>query len=498
VLQAGIEQAFGLGSSLSGATPGEREGLVFQRVSGAARLRRNAHARSDSLGHSAALHMTPLLLAKVLAASFLAGEATVEEIVSRGSRALGRRWGWVRPLAKRYVQASSGRTRLRHREVVRFFLQDRGFRNACSRYSGELSVKQWMAEPMQMRPVGAASTWDVPVIATTGDLAARLGLEIGELEWFADLKGLGYKKNVSSMRHYHYRILAKESGNIRLIEAPKARLKELQRRILREILEKIPAHPAVHGFLRGKSVKSFVVPHVNRHVVLRMDLQDFFPSIGAVRVQAFFRTLGYPEDVADRLGGICTNAAPHDLWKDLDLRVDRRYLREVRDLYSRPHVPQGAPTSPALANLCFFRTDCRLAGLAKSVGAAYTRYADDLAFSGDKAFERRAERFSLHVAAIMMEEGFRANHRKTRVMRQSVRQQLAGLVANQKPNVRRSDFDNLKATLTNCARLGPVSQNHDHHPYFQAHLKGRVGFVEAINPVKGRRLRAIYDRIRWE
>jgi retron-type reverse transcriptase len=442
--------------------------------------------------------MHHLLLAKVLATSFLAGESTVEEIIVRGRHTLGRAWAWLRPLAKRYVHAFAGRTRPRHRQVVRFLLEDRGFRQACSRHSNELSVHAWMAEPMQMQPVGTATAWGLPVIDSTGGLADWLGIEISELEWFADLKGLAYKRDVSRLRHFHYRILAKRSGSIRLIESPKARLKELQRKILREILERIPAHPAVHGFRKGRSIKTFVAPHVGRRVVVRMDLQDFFPSLSGARIQTFFRTLGYPEDVADLLGGICTNATPHSVWKEPGLQADRRQLWEVRDLYSRPHVPQGAPTSPGLANLCFYRADCRLAGLAKSAGAEYTRYADDLAFSGDASFARSAERFFIHAAAIVMEEGFRVHHRKTRVMRQSVRQHLAGLVANQKLNVRRTDFDRLKATLTNCVRLGPVSQNREAHPQFQAHLEGRVGFVESINPDKGKRLRAIYQRIRWE
>ena len=80
--------------------------------------------------------------------------------------------------------------------------------------------------------------------------------------------------------------------------------------------------------------------------------------------------------------------------------------------------------------------------------AEYTRYADDLAFSGGEEFERGVERFSTHVAAILLEEGFTVNHRKTRIMRQGVRQRLAGLVANEGPNVARADFDRLKATLT--------------------------------------------------
>ncbi len=248
--------------------------------------------------------------------------------------------------------------------------------------------------------------------------------------------------------------------------------------------------PAVHGFVKGRSIKTFVAPHVGQRVVLKMDLQDFFPSISGARIQAFFRTAGYPEAVADLLGGICTNATPQDIWDGA--------AWDVRSLYVRPHLPQGAPASPALANLCAYRVDCRLSGLAKSAGAAYTRYADDLAFSGDESFERCVERFSTHVAVILHEEGFTVHHRKTRIMRQGVRQHLAGLVANQRLNVIRADFDRLKAVLTNCIRLGPESQNRDAHPLFHSHLEGRVGFVESINPAKGKRLRALLNQIRWQ
>jgi hypothetical protein len=166
-------------------------------------------------------------------------------------------------------------------------------------------------------------------------------------------------------------------------------------------------------------------------------------------------------------------------------------------MYARPHLPQGAPTSPALANMSFYRLDCRLGGLAESAGARYTRYADDLAFSGGDEFEKGVERFGLHVAALLLEEGFRVNHRKTRIMRQSVRQHLAGLVTNQRPNIMRSDFDRLKALLTNCIHLGPETQNREGRLRFRAHLAGRVAFVEMVNPEKGKRLRALFKRIRW-
>jgi hypothetical protein len=166
-------------------------------------------------------------------------------------------------------------------------------------------------------------------------------------------------------------------------------------------------------------------------------------------------------------------------------------------LYARPHLPQGAPTSPALANICAYRVDCRLGGLARAAGAEYTRYADDLAFSGDQHFERRVQRFSTHVAVILNEEGFDVNHRKTRIMRQGVRQRLAGLTANQRVNVIRADFDRLKAILTNCVHRGPETQNHEGHPLFRDHLDGRLVFVESINPAKGMRLRRILDQIAW-
>jgi RNA-directed DNA polymerase len=316
---------------------------------------------------------------------------------------------------------------------------------------------------------------------------------------FADLKGRGHQDNSSALRHYHYRILTKRYGTIRLIEAPQSRLKKLQRQILAQILEKIPPpHPSVHGFVKGRSVKTLVAPHTGRHIILRIDLQDFFPSFAASRIQALFRTMGYPEAVADLLGGICTNSVPRDVWSKSRFDVNPDLFREASDLYSKPHLPQGTPTSPALANLCTYRTDCRLAGLSRSVGAEYTRYADDLAFSGSAAFAGQVERFSTHVAAILMEEGFTVHYRKTRVMRQGVRQHLAGLVVNQRMNVMRPDFDRLKAILTNCVRLGPEGQNREAHPRFRAHLEGRLGFVEMTNPAKGKRLRKIFEPIRWQ
>ena len=319
----------------------------------------------------------------------------------------------------------------------------------------------------------------------------------GQLEWFADLRGFEAKPRRETLRHYRYRPVAKRFGKIRLIEAPKPRLKLLQQQIHSFLLSEIPTHDAAHGFCRGRSIRTFAAPHVDQQVVLKIDLADFFPSISLARVQALFRAVGYPEAVADVLAGLCSNVTPDDAWDRATLTGQAAELRRVRRLYAGPHLPQGAPTSPALANLCAYRLDCRLVGLARSAGASYTRYADDLAFSGDVEFAKVVKRFQVHVCATVMEEGFAVHHRKTRIMRRGVRQSLAGLVVNKRLNLARCDVDRLKATLTNCARHGPATQNRDSHDDFRAHLCGRVAFVESIHPGQGAKLRALLEQIDW-
>jgi len=425
----------------------------------------------------------------------------VGPIVARASRTLGRNWRWLKPLARRYLKAFGSDGRPTHRDVVRFLVRDDGLKYAFERHGNKLRIADWMHEPNQMQPIAAARAWKIPAIESVGALANWLSVSPGELEWFADRKRLttrlGPDRIEGALSHYRYRILAKEGGNIRLIEAPKPRLKELQRKILREILQAIPVHPATHGFLKGHSIRTFAAPHVGQRVVLRMDLRDFFPSLSGGRVRALFRIAGYPESVANLLGSICTNAAPRGLWSVRGNGLDTLQVSDARGLYSWPHLPQGAPTSPALANLCAYRADCRLTGFAEAAGAVYTRYADDMAFSGDEKFEKCVERFAIQAAAILLEEGFVIHHRKTRIMRQGVRQYLAGLVTNTRINVLRGDFDRLKAILTNCVRYGAESQNRESHRSFRLHLEGRVGFVEMMNPAKGARLRAIFERIRW-
>jgi hypothetical protein len=142
----------------------------------------------------------PALLA-ALARSFLAGEASVEQIVARCSRTLGRPWRWLGPLAERYLKAVSGQTRPRRRDVVRFLRNDPGFQRAWAKYSRKLSVEQWLTEPQRMHPVEAARAWDIPAIESAGALADWLLIDPAELDWFADLKGLCYNNARPRLGH---------------------------------------------------------------------------------------------------------------------------------------------------------------------------------------------------------------------------------------------------------------------------------------------------------
>jgi RNA-directed DNA polymerase len=130
--------------------------------------------------------------------------------------------------------------------------------------------------------------------------------------------------------------------------------------------------------------------------------------------------------------------------------------------------------------------------------ATYTRYADDLAFSGGDDLARTVERLEIRVAAIAIEEGFAVNLRKTRVMRRGARQHLAGVVVNSHPNLARPAFDALKAVLTNCVRHGPGSQNRDGVVDFRAHLAGRVAHAVMMNAARGEKLKRIFEGIVWD
>ena len=464
--------------------------------------RTTPHAGQDGLEPPplSSINRARLSLIRGLAESFLSGPWELDALVKRGGLLLGRRYRWLRPLARRVLASFPEPARPRVARLGDFLSGDLGFRKAWHKYAPALHFNEWPVSGMAPLP-GPPAAWPVPAITSPAELARFLEVEPNELDWFADYQARERSSSDEALRHYRYRWAAKPSGSLRLIEAPKPRLKQLQRLLLDEVLLHIPSHEAAHGFRPGRSVMSFVAPHVGRTIVLKMDLRDFFVSITCSRVMAIYLTAGYPEPVARLLTGLCTNTVPLTVWNQagpLELDPSRSSTGwQARRLYRQPHLPQGAPTSPALANLAAHRLDARLAGLARAAEASYTRYADDLVFSGGDSFARSIGRFPIHAAAIALEEGFAVQHRKTRVMRQGVRQRAAGVVINQKINITRDDYDQLKAILYNCVRLGPGEQNRAGVADFRAHLAGRVAHAARLNPQRGERLMKLFERIVW-
>jgi hypothetical protein len=438
---------------------------------------------------------TTSIVARNLAAAFLDGPWSPQGLRQRGGLALGSRPRWLARLVRR-VLAAFEVPPADSDLLDRFLTGDQDFCAACTdgirRQQGLLRRLYWV-RPRMAPASGPPEAWPVPALATTGAVADWLGLSPTQLDWFADCAGHEARTPPGPLRHYSYHWLPGRRGKYRLLEQSKPRLKQLQRRVLHEVLDRIPVHPAAHGYCKGRSVTSFAEPHVGKGIVLRLDLRDFFPSVRAARVRALFRTAGYPLEVARILAGLCTNVVPADVWADGDPAK-----AACRALCARAHLPQGAPTSPALANRCAYRLDCRLSRLASRAGAVYTRYADDLAFSGDDELVRCARRFHVAVCRIALEEGFEVNTRKTRFMRRAGRQHLAGAVVNDRLNCPRPLYDQLRAILTNCLRHGPAGQNRAGVADFRAHLLGRIAHLGQLNPSRGQRLRELFERVDWQ
>lgn len=332
--------------------------------------------------------------------------------------------------------------------------------------------------------------YSFPVLRTPEQLAQWLELPMGQLAWLVHRFADDARPQSEREAHYHYRWVTKRSGGRRLIESPKRTLKQAQRRILKEILEKVPPHDAAHGFSAGRSILTNARPHVKQAVVVKFDLANFYPSVTFARVTAIFRSLGYSREAAIWLARLTTSALPANI----------PFVKEEPSAilpYLKRHLPQGAPTSPALANLSAYSLDVRLAGLARSFGANYTRYADDLTFSGSSRFGTSLRDFIPLVGQIVRQERFRLNAGKRKILRSSGRLVVTGVVVNEKINVSRREFDRLKAVLTNCVRHGALGQNKGGHPHFAAHLRGRIAQVTQLNPARGARLLAVYNQIDW-
>ena len=326
----------------------------------------------------------------------------------------------------------------------------------------------------------------LPAPATAADLAAAMGITVGELRF------LSFARRVSTVSHYRRFRIPKKTGGLRLISAPMPRLKRAQRWVLEHILEPVEPHPAAHGFRKGRSIVSNAAPHVAADVVVNLDVAEFFPTVSYRRIRGMFRRFGYGEQVATILALLCSEPEAEEV------ELDGRVYHVAR---TERFLPQGAPTSPAITNIICRGLDARLARVAEGLGFRYTRYADDMTFSGaGTAAAENVGRLLRRARFVIGREGFRVHPDKLRVLRRGRRQEVTGLVVNRRVNVPRTALRRFRAVLYQIERDGPAGKRWGDGPDVLAAIEGFANFVAMVDPDRGadlrRRVAAIRERHR--
>jgi len=237
-------------------------------------------------------------------------------------------------------------------------------------------------------------------VCTADELASLLATETKQIEWIlAHLKTLYYRKD-----------RAKADGSKRTLWVPRPPLRPIQDKIKTEILAKVPLPSYVQGGVRKYSIITNAKHHVGKPVLSTMDIKNCFPSITVQKVRKVFEELGFSGDALSIVTKLTT-------WEF--------------------QLPQGPPTSPAIANLALANLDRRQIGVAKQHGFIYTRYVDDISASGGK----RLQKVRNLQERIVMDEGFSVkplkDGQKKLMYREQDRQQVTGLVLNQKINLPR-------------------------------------------------------------
>jgi RNA-directed DNA polymerase len=313
----------------------------------------------------------------------------------------------------------------------------------------------------------------LPIAHTALELAAAIGVSLAELRFLA------FAREVSTTTHYRRFTIPKRSGGERTISAPMVRLKAVQHWILEHVLEPIALAEPAHGFVPGRSMVSNAVVHVGAAVVINVDLKDFFPTVTYRRVKGLFAKLGYSEQVATVLGLVCSE--PDIVESTLD-GITYYVARGPRRL------PQGAPTSPAITNVLCRRLDNRIAGYARARGLTYTRYADDLTLSSkDPAIDVGA--VLGFIRKVVAAEGFAVHPDKVRVVRRGRRQEVTGIVVNEKPGVVRAELRRFRALLFQIEKDGPAGKRWGHGGDVLTAALGYASYVAMVDPVKGKGLR---------
>lgn len=249
--------------------------------------------------------------------------------------------------------------------------------------------------------------------------------------------------------------IPKRLGGKREIATPSPVLLEAQRWVLSEVLTKLEVNDCCYGFVTGRSIVDNARQHLKKQVVLKIDLKDFFPSISQNQVMKIFLGVGYPVSVSYFLTRICC--------------------------LSRS-LPQGAATSPALSNLVASRLDLGLSSYADGKGLTYTRYADDLTFSGDYIGSTEISQ----IKYIVSQQGFRVNEKKTRLLEGKKQKIITGVsVSNGKLALPRNSVREIKLAAYHVLKRGYFEHSKSigkRDPLLLERLLGRIGFWLQIDP----------------
>lgn len=275
-----------------------------------------------------------------------------------------------------------------------------------------------------------------------------------------------------SQRNMLYRQfeIPKKAGGTRTIQAPDEHLKAIQTWIKNEILDKFSPSEYATGFRNGLSIVDNARPHVGKELVINLDIKDFFPSITYADVIKVFSYMGYKTDVAHLLTRLCTNA--------------------------NNVLPQGSPASPALSNLVALKLDKRLSALAKSLNSDYSRYADDITFSGAQSLRNVVPL----VKRIIEDEGFTTNENKVRLQYAYQRQEVTGLIVNKKLTVSNKLLQEINSAVYYCKKFGVTSHMHYigcDKSFYKEHLYGIAYYIKMVEPDKGNHLLEELDEITW-
>jgi hypothetical protein len=393
-----------------------------------------------------------------------AGEATVETLEDGGPLkpqhrrlALRDRRLWPKPKPARPVWPPPAKVKVMAMdEATRLF--------AGTLRTKDRQVRDLLVDEQQLE------RYALPKWTAEADVAKALNLSVARLRYFS------IHREKERVQHYVQFAIPKRSGGERLILAPKRELKALLRTLNAELATKLPVSEYAHGFRRGRSIATHAAPHVGKKVVVRLDLKDFFPSLHVGRVRGLLIALGYSYPVAATLATLMTEAV-------------RQPVQVGEEVFFVPvggrHVVQGAPTSPAIANAIVLSLDRRVAGLAKKLGFAYTRYADDLTFSGDDTAVARA--LIKGVQRIVHAEGFALNPDKTRVMTQRGAQVITGVTVNRELGLSRRERRKLRAALH---RAGDGAES----ALKRRRLEGKLAYLSMLNTRQAEALRAAASR----